>query len=115
VLPKGADPTAGQARAENAFRHALNGREDNLVEKRIVEASTPYEGIMQEAAKCDMVIIGATKEPLFRNLLVGNVAQRVAEEVDKPVILVKQRSNVLAAMLRETVLPPIHKSPKLSK
>lgn len=115
VLPTGADPTAGQARAENAFRHALNGREDNLVEKRIVEASTPYEGIMQEAAKCDMVIIGATKEPLFRNLLVGNVAQRVAEEVDKPVILVKQRSNVLAAMLRETVLPPIHKSPKLSQ
>jgi hypothetical protein len=50
---------------------------------------------------------------LFRNLLLGNVAQQVAEQANCPVIVVKQRSSMLASVLRETVLPPIRRSPKL--
>ena len=76
-------------------------------------AESPLDGILQEAANSDMVVIGATKEPLFRNLLMGNVAQQVADQATKPVIVVKQRSTILASMLRETVLPPIRHSSRL--
>ena len=37
--------------------------------------SSPVEGIMSAAADCDMVVIGATKERLFRNILIGNVSE----------------------------------------
>jgi hypothetical protein len=60
-----------------------------------------------------MIVIGATKEPRFRNLLLGNVSQRVAEAANCPVMIVKRRSTILDAVLRETVLAPIHKSRKL--
>jgi nucleotide-binding universal stress UspA family protein len=91
----------------------MNSKTYDFVEKQTVMAASPLEGILQEAAQSDMIVIGATKEPLFRNLLLGNVAQQVAEQAACPVIVVKQRSSILASVLRETVLAPIRHSPKL--
>ena len=59
------------------------------------------------------MVIGATKEPRFRNLLMGNVAQQVAEKAQCPVIIAKRQSSMVDAMLRETVLEPIRRSDKL--
>jgi CIC family chloride channel protein len=115
VVLSGVEENAAQARAESAFRQALNGYEYPFVEKRTVIAKTPLAGILKEVANSDMVVIGATKEPLFRNLLMGNVAQSVAEQATCPVVVVKQRSSILASVLRETVLSPIRRSPKLTQ
>ena len=71
-------------------------------------------GILEAAKDGDLVIIGATKEPRFRNLLMGNVAQNVAEGSETPVIIVKRQSTVIDAMLRDTVLSPIRRSDKLA-
>jgi hypothetical protein len=71
------------------------------------------EGILEAAKDCDLMVIGATKEPRFRNLLMGNVAQQVAEGVKCPVIIAKRQSSIVDAMLRETVLEPIRRSDKL--
>jgi amino acid transporter len=106
------DPVQAEARAQNAFRRATDGRIDGY-EHRTVVANSPVEGILEAAENSDLVVIGATKEPMFRNLLMGNVSQRVAEGVHCPVIIVKRRSTVLASMLRETILPPIRQSEKL--
>ncbi len=112
TLP-GTDETAAKARAENAFRRAYEGNDYDSIEKRTLVASTPLEGILTAATDCDMVVIGASSEPLFRNLLMGNVAQQVAEQAPCPVIIVKRRSPALARVLRETVLPPVRRSSKL--
>ena len=112
TLPN-SDPVRAQARAENAFRRANEGVTYDNLEKRIVSAETPLNGILAAAQDCDMIIIGATKEPLFRNLLMGNVAQQVAEQASCPVLIVKQRSTAMASMLRETVLLPVRQSSKL--
>jgi amino acid transporter len=106
------DPVQAEARAHNAFRRATGGRIDGF-ELRILPASTPVEGILMAAEDCDLVVIGATMEPMFRNLLMGNVSQRVAAGAHCPVIIVKRRSTVLASVLRETILPPIRQSEKL--
>ena len=104
VVPAGADPTAAQAQANNAFRRATDGLE-YPVTTRVVAAESPVAGILQAAENCDLIVIGATSEPLFRNLLLGNVSERVADEAHCPVLLVKRRSSVLHSMLRETILP----------
>jgi CIC family chloride channel protein len=103
-----------QGRAKSAFRYATHGL-DYEFEEQIVRAGSPVEGILTAALECDMVVIGATKEPRFRNLLMGNVAQRVAEGANCPVIIAKRQSSMLDAMLRETVLSPITQSNKLAK
>ena len=113
IVVKGTDPMQGEARARNAFRYARHGIEYNF-DERVIEAENPYEGIMKAAESCDLVVIGATKEPRFRNLLMGNVAQRVAEGAKCPVIIVKRQSSILDSMLRETVLSPIRQSEKLT-
>jgi nucleotide-binding universal stress UspA family protein len=113
VVVAGTDPTQGEARARNAFRYATHNIDYDF-EESIVEADSPFEGIMTAAEGCDLVVIGATKEPRFRNLLMGNVAQQVAEGASCPVIIVKRQSTILDSMLRETVLTPIRQSEKLS-
>ncbi|MGD2077714.1 MAG: amino acid permease [Chloroflexota bacterium] len=112
VIVAGVSRAQGEARARNAFRHSTHGLDFPFVEQ-LVEADTPVEGILQAAKGSDLVVIGATKEPMFRNLLMGNVAQQVAEGADCPVIITKRQSTMVNSMLRETVLEPITRSDKL--
>lgn len=74
---------------------------------RVVKADSPLNGILAAAEDCDLIVIGATQERLVRNLLMGNVAEQVAEQADCPVMIVKRRSSPVASVLRETVLPPV--------
>lgn len=113
VVRSGSDPLRAQAQAENVFRRAFDGVEYGRLEKRVVTADAPLPGILESAAACDMIVIGATKERLLRNLLLGNVAQRVAEQAHCPVLIVKRRSTAVASLLRETVLTPVRQSAKL--
>jgi len=55
---------------------------------------------------CDLIVIGATNEPLFRNLMVGNLVRKVAEDAEVTVLVVKRRSSPLHSFLRQTVLEP---------
>lgn len=110
VTPPGSEPLHAQAQAENAFRRALDGIRYDHLEKQVVTADLPLTGILTAAEGCDMIVIGATQERLLRNLLLGNVAQRVAEQATAPVLLVKRRSTAVASVLRETILPPVQQS-----
>jgi nucleotide-binding universal stress UspA family protein len=112
VAVPGIAPVQAQARSQNAFRRATQGLDFEFVQQ-IVHAENPFEGIIQASEMADMIVIGATREPRFRNLLMGNVAQRVAEGAECPVIIVKRRSTILDSVLRETVLSPIRQSDKL--
>lgn len=100
-----------EERAEAAFARVVT---DISVpyETRVVKAGSVAEGILQAAQACDMVIIGATKEPVFRNLLLGNVAQTVAEQAPCSVLVVKRRSNLVRSLMRETILRPVPRSSK---
>jgi nucleotide-binding universal stress UspA family protein len=113
VAEEGAPPRVAEARAKNVFRRTAEGV-DFPLEEQIVYAPNPAAGILQAAADCDMVVIGATKEPLFVNLLMGNVSTQVADQAHCPVLIVKRRSTILHSMLRETVLTPVLVSPKLN-
>tara|TARA_B100000959_G_C14993659_1_gene629156 strand:+ start:1229 stop:3499 length:2271 start_codon:yes stop_codon:yes gene_type:complete len=98
------NPKGAEARAQNAFRRATEGRRYELIEKRILTSDSPAAGILEVSEDCDMIVIGATKERLFRNILVGNVSEQIADRAHCPVLIVKRRSTMVASMLRETVL-----------
>lgn len=62
--------------------------------------------ILDEAGNHDLVVIGAKKETLFENVLIGGISETVAEEANVPVIMVKRRSSPVHNWLRQTVLEP---------
>jgi len=98
------NPKGAEARAQNAFRRATEGRRYQSIEKRIITSDSPAVGILEASGDCDMIVIGATKERLFRNILVGNVSEQIADRAHCPVLIVKRRSTMVASMLRDTVL-----------
>ena len=107
VVPAGAR-SAIVVRAEQALRYALEGVEDGLVEKRLVEGTDVVNSVIQEAqtGHHDLIVLGATEEPLFRNLLMGSISGQIATRAPVTVVIVKRRSSPFHSFLRQTVLEP---------
>jgi amino acid transporter/nucleotide-binding universal stress UspA family protein len=111
VVPVGCPP-ASRVRAEQVMKDLTDGLEYQSISTQIIEGSDVSEAILSFAkgsspeTQYDLIVAGATNEPLFRNLLVGNLIEKVAQEAGVTVIVVKRRSSRLHDFLRMTVLEP---------
>lgn len=110
IAPKGSG-IHGEAQAEKVFRDIVPSLGDypNL-QTHVVEGTEVAETITATAKgteafpPADLIVIGATNEPVFRRLLVGNTIEKVVDNAEVTVIVVKRRSTPLRSFLRETVL-----------
>jgi len=73
---------------------------------KLVAGNDVVETILRTAEEYDLIIIGATNEPIFKNLLIGNIPEQVAQKAKVTTMMVKRRHDPLRALLRETVLEP---------
>ena len=107
IVPMGAG-TRERIRTNQIFDYALEGIDYPHVTRNIVESTSVMETILENAenCECDLIVIGATDEPLFKNLLVGNIAEQVADRAKVTVIVVKRRQSAFHSFLRQTVLEP---------
>ncbi|AFL96093.1 amino acid transporter [Thermococcus cleftensis] len=65
-----------------------------------VRGGNVIEGILRECQKHDLLIMGATREPLFRRLIFGEVPEKVASKCRKTVLLVKINRGIRARINR---------------
>lgn len=96
-------------RAQQAMTHATEGsRSYENMTTRLIEGSDVAEAIETYAAanNHDLIVMGATEEPVFRNLLTGSIPARIAKMSNLTVIIVKRRSGLIRSALRQTVLAP---------
>lgn len=101
--------TRAQVRADQIFDYAMEGIQYEHISRNIIETSNGVlETILENAENCacDLIVIGATDEPLFKNILVGNIADQVANRAKVTVIMVKRRQSAFHSFLRQTVLEP---------
>jgi amino acid transporter/nucleotide-binding universal stress UspA family protein len=63
---------------------------DYPIEPKLVSAPTILAGILQEAEQSNLVVIGASEEGFFEQLLFGALPERVARECSKTVMIVKR-------------------------
>jgi amino acid transporter/nucleotide-binding universal stress UspA family protein len=105
VVPIGARNGA-MVRAQQVIDYTLEGINYEHIEPRIVEGPNVVDTVLRESVGCDLIVLGATNEPLFENLLLGNIAEQIAKRADITVIMVKRRSTQLHSFLRQTVLEP---------
>jgi amino acid transporter len=73
---------------------------------KVMPGNDVVNTILKTAQDYDLIVIGASNEPLFKTLLVGNIPEQVALKAKVTTIMVKRRSGRIKSMLRETVLQP---------
>jgi amino acid transporter/nucleotide-binding universal stress UspA family protein len=111
VIPPG-KRNGDLVRAEQAFKESLVGISYELIVKEVLESENIVEGILSKAAgddqssEFDLIVIGATLEPLLQRMRMGNISEKVAQGAHVSVIVIKRRSSPLHSFLRQTVLSP---------
>ncbi len=110
VLPEGASQR-GRIRGQRALEDSTDGIDYQPLERRMVEGADVVQAILDASEGYDLIVIGATEEPLFRNFLVGTLAERIARQAKVTVMMVKRRSSPLHSFVRQTLLEPTQPKP----
>ncbi|MBE9478555.1 MAG: amino acid permease [Chloroflexi bacterium] len=110
VLPPDVDEV-GRIRAERAVAESMHGVDGVPIEMIYVEGDDPVESILSSAKGYDLIVIGATEEPVFTNFLVGTLPERVARGAEVTVMMVKRRSSPIHSFVRKALIEPTHLKP----
>jgi APA family basic amino acid/polyamine antiporter len=103
VMPE--DANSGTTASRYELLHSLGAGFDYPLEASVVTAPDVVTGILREAEKHNLVIMGATEERLFEQRLFGSISERVAHECTKTVIVVKRYRGPVRSWLRRLLLP----------
>jgi CIC family chloride channel protein len=95
-----------RVRAKNMLDEVLEGITYEFIEEKLVEGEDLVGTILEESKGFDLIVLGATEEPLFKNLLVGTMPERIARGADVTVMMVKRRSSPLHSFVRQAILEP---------
>ena len=103
----GEDASEGDIiRAQKNLARSIEGAPPYEVNLKVAPGNNVVETILKSAEDYDLIVIGATNEPLFSTLLIGNIPERVAVNAKVTVMMVKQRHGTIKSILRETILQP---------
>ena len=93
-------------RAQAAIGRMLEGVEYENLESELVEGQEPVDVILDYSEGYDLIVVAASDEPLFKNLLVGTMSERIARHASVTVMVVKRRSSALHSFMRQAILEP---------
>ncbi len=86
--------------AKRVIDQTLAGFEsDRPLEPRVIVTPDVVQGVLAEAKEHDLVLLGATREGLFQQLVVGNVPETIARRCSKTVIIVKRHAGPVRSWL----------------
>ncbi len=103
LIPQHAPPERDEVAAEQL--RGLTTSFDYPLKTQIVRTDQIITGILQEAEKHNLIILGAPKERLFEQKLFGSIPQQVARDCSKTVIMVKQYQGPVKSWLRGLLFP----------
>lgn len=84
-------PPGSSASEVESFTQTIAGRMNDVKHSvKIIESDDIVESIVQESETHDVVVIGATVEGLFQQLLFGAIPQKIANRCPKTVMMVKK-------------------------
>jgi amino acid transporter/nucleotide-binding universal stress UspA family protein len=100
-VPVDVGPEA-QARAYELLRNLASGY-DYPLEVAVTSAPDVVDGIVAESAHHDLIVIGATAERLFDQVLFGTVPERVALRAPVTVVMVKGYKGPVRSWIRRSL------------
>ena len=105
VLPLGSNHRA-EVVGLRALDASQEGVEYDYIGTIMVQSDDRATAILDVAEGYDLIVIGASEEPIFKNFMVGTLAERVARDAKVTVMMVKRRSSPLHSFVRQTILEP---------
>jgi len=96
-------PVTAEARrqAQTYIDQTLEGIDHpERVSRRIARADEVKQGILEAAARCDLLLLGASEEGLLDQTTFGGLPEEVARACKKPVLLVKRSRGLRQFWLR---------------
>ena len=107
IIPENATQN-WRIRAQQSVESSKEGSRDYLdhITSELVGGQRIADAILSVAGKHDLIVMGATEEPLLKNRLTGSISAQVAKSSPVTVMIVKRRSGVIRSVLRQTVLAP---------
>jgi nucleotide-binding universal stress UspA family protein len=72
----------------------------SLFEAKYVIARDRFKILLEEAEQHDLVVIGATRDPVFRQQVMGSLPEAVARHCKKPLIMVKAKHPIKSFIKR---------------
>jgi nucleotide-binding universal stress UspA family protein len=100
-VPARACPEA-QAQGYELLRNLASGY-DYPLEVKVMPADGVVDGIVDESAQHDLVVIGATAERMFDQVLFGTVPERVAQRAPVTVMMVKGYKGPVRSWIRRNL------------
>jgi nucleotide-binding universal stress UspA family protein len=82
---------------------------------KIAVANDVVEAILEEEKDFDLIVIGATNESFFENLLLGSVAERLVRRSSIPFMVVRRRTKTVKSILKDKLFDspaPFTKNPR---
>jgi len=90
-----------EQRGLEMIARTLSGLEtDDLIKPKVVIAPGVVSGILAEAKRYDLMLLGASEESLFDRFLFGTVPERIARRSPVPVMIAKRRARLPQFWLR---------------
>ena len=83
-------------------------------EQKVVIADSVVEGIVREAAGYDLVLLGASEEGLFDQLVFGSIPQEIAARVSKTAVITRRYGGPAEFWTRKLMRGLFHLFPRLS-
>ena len=93
-------------RAQKDLAHSVEGAPPYELSLKVAQGKDVVNTILDAAKTYDLIVIGATNEPLFNTLLVGTIPEQVAKRAEVTTMMVKLHHGAFKSLLRETVLQP---------
>jgi len=101
VLPPNAD-VEQQSLAETRMIDTLATLDTpESVNKKIIESQSVAGGIAKASKDYDLVVIGAAKEPFFKQVLFGEIPEKVARFSPTSVLMVKKYEGVVRSIFKK--------------
>ena len=92
-------------RAQKDLAHSVESFPHDF-DLKIIRGNDVVRAILHAATGYDLIVIGATNEPLFKTLLLGNIPEQVARQAKVTTVMVKRGQGPVRSFLRETLLLP---------
>ncbi|MEJ2054914.1 MAG: universal stress protein [Calditrichaceae bacterium] len=73
------------------------------MDKKFIESQSIAGGIAKASREFDLVVIGAAKEPFFRQMLFGEIPEKVARYSPTSVLLVKKYEGIVKSILKKVL------------
>ena len=70
------------------------------IERKLIEARSIAAGIAKESREYDLVVLGAAREPFLRQVMFGEIPEKVARYSSASVLVVKRYEGRVRSLLK---------------